>query len=313
LTGALECGAKFAAAGFAAWVTTSATALPDVEVLVVDTETRHVSTAAAYEAVARIARQFNPGLIYKKTDSTLRGNIAAEFRALLDVFPDRELIYAPAYPDMGRTVRAGMLFVHGTPVHETAFANDPLNPILNSSIHTLLAGLPVTLLDGDSNEDIALAARTIVSQNPRPIAAGPAALAQALVACLGHEHTPEFPRLSRCLVVNGSLHPASAAQIESARHADVNGWRILDHNPAPEKVRHELATNPYDGLIVFGGDTAFAIHRALNAPAFEPIGEVLPGVPLSRCGDLTWITKAGGFGPPDLLLQLQRCLAGDVL
>src|SRR5258705_533178 len=81
----------------------------DMPVLVIDTETRHLPAgraAALVRAVAAGYREFAPWLIYKKTVSTLRGNIAAEFGALLDVFSERTLVYAPAYPQMGRTVVA---------------------------------------------------------------------------------------------------------------------------------------------------------------------------------------------------------------
>jgi uncharacterized protein YgbK (DUF1537 family) len=63
-----------------------------------------------------------------------------------------------------------------------------------------------------------------------------------------------------------------------------------------------------DALVVFGGDTAFGIHKALGGQPFEVWGEVLPGVPLSRSGDLFWITKAGGFGAADVLCGIRRIL-----
>ncbi len=44
----------------------------------------------------------------------------------------------------------------------------------------------------------------------------------------------------------------------------------------------------------------------------EPIGEVLPGVPVSRLpNNKTLITKAGGFGVPDLLLRLRERLSDE--
>lgn len=303
LTGALEVGAKFADAV----VTTKRTVSthPNVPVLIIDTETRHLSPDAAaaivYETVLS-AQQFAPQLIYKKTDSTLRGNIAAELRALMQACPDRSLVYVPAYPEMGRTVRNGHLFVDGVPVHRTAFANDPLNPVRASHIAGLLEGLAATVLDGEITADIEAAAREILSQNPPPVAAGPAALA----GFLGHKPAFETPRLSRCLVVNGSLHPASATQIEFARSSGVldHHWLSCDRNP--ECVRQMLAQGHFDALIVFGGDTAFDIHRALGTPDFHTYGELVPGVPLSKSGDLFWITKAGGFGPPELLYDIRK-------
>jgi len=328
LTGALEAGAKFARQGLGARVTTqiAVSGPPDVPVLVIDTETRHLPEEDA-RAVVRDAAEsvlrFTPWLVYKKTDSTLRGNIAAEFRALLELMPHRSLIYAPSYPEMGRTVRGGRLFVGESPVHESAFASDPLNRVRESDIRMLLGGVPATVLDGESNADVLAAATRIAAVDPPPLAAGPAALAGALAQCiplLCRGEVRPLPRLPRCLVINGSLHPASAAQVAFARteRCFEGGWRYFDDAPEAaglnragqtgECVRSLIEASPVDALVVFGGDTAFGIHRALGGQPFEVWGEVLPGVPLARCGDLFWVTKAGGFGAPDLLCNLRRAV-----
>ncbi len=98
-TGALEAGAKLADRGSRCLVTLhrDLTAAPDA--LVVDAETRHLTREAALACVrglAREARRRGVRHLYKKTDSTLRGHIGAEFQALLDVFPERPLLYVPA-------------------------------------------------------------------------------------------------------------------------------------------------------------------------------------------------------------------------
>ena len=142
LTGALEIGAKFAAAGIGVLVTTVPAVEPLAEVLVVDTETRHrepAEAAAVVRALVLAGRRSGASLVYKKTDSTLRGNIGAELGALMEAWPGAPLLYAAAYPRLGRTVRGGVLRVDGVPVAETAFARDPLNPIHESNIPCLLA------------------------------------------------------------------------------------------------------------------------------------------------------------------------------
>jgi D-threonate/D-erythronate kinase len=327
LTGALEAGAKFAGQGLAARVTTqiALSSPPELPVLVIDTETRHLASEDAGAFVRKAAESalpFAPRLIYKKTDSTLRGNIAAELRALLELLPPRALIYAPSYPDMGRTVRGGRLFVGELPVHESAFASDPLDPVCQSDIRALLGGVPGIVLDGESNADVLAAAHRIMAMDPPPLAAGPAALAGALAQCipLCRGEVRALPRLPRCLVVNGSLHPASIAQVDFARthRCFEGGWRYLEADPGSsgrdrtgqtgECVRQLIASSLVDALVVFGGDTAFGIHQRLGGQPFEAWGEVLPGVPLSRCGDLFWVTKAGGFGAPDFLCDLRRIL-----
>jgi uncharacterized protein YgbK (DUF1537 family) len=308
LTGALEAGAKFAPAR----VTTRLDASSD-GLLVVDTETRHLPAAEAAARV-RTAATHAPTLIYKKTDSTLRGNIGAELAALHELYPDRPMIYVPAYPEMGRTVRNGELLVYGVPVHQTAFANDPLNPIRDSRIQTLLGPLEATILDGETDEDVRAAARQVFEYESA-IVAGPAAIAGAIAEQLPPRPKPELPRATRCLVINGSLHPTAAAQMDCAHQA---GWTVFSYE-GPEAglerarrigscVQAILQQATYDALIIMGGDTAFGIHEALGAEDFTVYGDILPGVPLSRANGITWITKAGGFGPPDLLPRLKEQL-----
>jgi uncharacterized protein YgbK (DUF1537 family) len=326
LTGALETGAKFAACGLRACVSTElkVTESPDASALVVDTETRHLSPEQAFSAVSETvsrALRFGPWLVYKKTDSALRGNIRAEFGALLEVMDRRTIVYAPAYPELGRTVRRGRLFIDGVPVNETAFARDPLDPVRESRLGVMLGGLPVEVVDGETPDDVLAVAAGIAAADPPPLCAGPAGLAGALAQLLGARFANEaraWPRLPRCLVVNGSLHPVSAAQVALARDAGCLGvgWRLFNEDPGGagmeraartgELVRRQIEASPVDALVVFGGDTTVGIHRAMGGGSFESCAEIAPGVPLSRCGDLFWITKAGGFGAADILCQIRK-------
>jgi uncharacterized protein YgbK (DUF1537 family) len=318
LTGALEVGARFAGARVA--VESAPERWPRAPVLVVDAESRHLdaeAAACAVGAAARAARALAPLLVYKKTDSTLRGNLAAELRAVAEAFPARPLVYAPAYPAMGRTVRGGRLYVDGAPLEQTTFARDPLNPVHTGDIAALLGGLPVRVLDGETDADVEAAARAIASASPLPVAAGPAALAGALAGALDLAPRPpaRWPALPRALVVNGSLHPASAAQVARLGEewrvfapAALAGEGLTRAAALADAVREELARRPVDALVVCGGDTARAIHRALGGGDFEPLGEVSPGVPLSRCAGRLWLTKAGGVGAPGILCDIQKRL-----
>src|SRR5512138_683535 len=131
-TGALEVGGQLALSGVKALVTTSKGLGVSGAAVVVDAQTRHMPAARAEATVAglaTVAQQASTPYLYKKTDSTLRGNIAVEFRALLNEFAGRPLIYVPAYPKMGRIVRKGELLVDGRPLAETPMARDPLNPV----------------------------------------------------------------------------------------------------------------------------------------------------------------------------------------
>ena len=81
LTGALEVGALFAAAGMRSVVTADYADDFDDPVIVIDTETRHSLPGEAESIVESRAGGWS-SLVYKKTDSTLRGNIGSELRAL---------------------------------------------------------------------------------------------------------------------------------------------------------------------------------------------------------------------------------------
>jgi uncharacterized protein YgbK (DUF1537 family) len=320
VTGALEAGAKFAASGISAKVAIGMATRPRCELLVIDTETRHLPADAAARVIEDLPVE-GARIIYKKTDSTLRGNIAAELHALCRMRPDLPICFIPSYPQLGRTVSDGLLHVHGVPVHETAFAADPLNPIRDSSVANVVRGLNCRIFDGASHEDVARAVRESIG-GPC-ILAGPASVAEALAAELGHPRQLSWPRVQNCAIVNGSLHEVSARQVARALERGCP-WDVL-RAPAPSSathaayasltgcyVREYLKQRTVDALMVFGGDTAFGILDAVGCRVLEPLGEIVPGVPVSQVPGHHWhlITKAGGFGEEDLILSVKDILDG---
>ena len=133
-TGALDTGVQFAACGIPTRVVVGDQvdlASNDASVLVVDTETRHLSAADAYAVVAKLTREaMSAGVfsIYKKTDSALRGNIGAELSALLKTSGERQLPFLPAFPQIDRVTRGGVHYISGVPVTESPFGIDPFEP-----------------------------------------------------------------------------------------------------------------------------------------------------------------------------------------
>lgn len=316
LTGALEAGAGFAQNGLSTVVSLQDSEDVNASVLVFDTQTRHISAEAAKARVAQLASLYPARLIYKKTDSTLRGNIRAELTALAEQGP---VLYVPAYPKMGRTVINGCLHVHGVPLHETEFAGDLLNPISDSHIGRLLQHHPnIAISEASTDAEISEVARQWMLRGG--IAAGPAALAHQAAALLKPQvsYLPNFPSVHRALVVTGSRHPRSRQQIARAEtHIIEAGWEVICSPEQPtgdplrfaEKFGTQIAKqvrgDKFDTLIVFGGDTARAILQALEIVTLIPVGEIRPGVPVSLLPNrITFITKAGGFGSEDLLLEM---------
>ncbi|MEV4576278.1 4-hydroxythreonine-4-phosphate dehydrogenase PdxA [Nonomuraea jabiensis] len=117
------------------------------DILVVDTDSRHRPPAEAAEAVRSalaLASAGRPRLVFKKIDSLLRGNVAAEVAAL--VAPGAGIVVAPALPGLDRVVRGGVLYLDGVPLHRAnAWAVDGVSP--PASVEAALAPLPVRVLD----------------------------------------------------------------------------------------------------------------------------------------------------------------------
>ena len=129
LTGAADCAVAFAGCGLRAIVALDDGRDCDAEVLAIDANTRASEPHEAAAAMERLIRAHARGddlLIYKKIDSTLRGNVAAELKAVLAAHKSHMgegihniAVLAPAFPATGRTTLGGRQLVNGTPLSET--------------------------------------------------------------------------------------------------------------------------------------------------------------------------------------------------
>ncbi|MEV7681210.1 four-carbon acid sugar kinase family protein [Streptomyces sp. NPDC088341] len=87
-------------------------------VLIVDLDTRQRNAADAARIVREAVRTAAAGtVLIKKTDSLLRGNLAAETAAYAEGADG--VVFAPALPPAGRTVRDGIVHLRGRPLHKT--------------------------------------------------------------------------------------------------------------------------------------------------------------------------------------------------
>ncbi len=312
-TGALECGSLLAGMGVEVKVSLGGEA-PVGEAVVVNTDTRHVAAEEAARVVREWVRKYAGAAIYKKTDSLLRGNIGAELAAAGVRF------YLPAYPALGRTVKEGVLSVNGVPVHLSAAGRDPRHAVKSSRVADVLGGAEIAVLDAETTaENEAWVEKIAREQERMPPLAGPAGLVRVWARELGLERRAAggWPEMGKAVVVCGSHHPVSR---EQARRA-VGRVTVL----ATPEERGEDAVGPAERLvaeaveygrrrgvktwIVFGGETLLALWRALGVETIEPLPEVLPGVGAARGGGYLFVTKAGSFGPPDVVNQMMEVLA----
>lgn len=327
LTGALEIGVLGRAAGHHSMVILAGTPLSDdlahAAILVLDTDTRELSSAAASDVCRRILAHLldQENLdIFKKTDSLLRGNIAAELASLRSGFPGRKLVYVPAYPLLGRTVRNGILTVHGQDgssevgdvfsLLETAIPRIELQHVRgDEDLQSWLLKEPSSVLvcDAETQAQVEAFGETLKSQSGRCIVAGPAGIFRSLFGYVAASGQPEFPvSLPTGVGFIGSTHPVSNAQLEAlatsarAEIAEAQGsdfgsylplwhsarndgkWLMLRAQPDRSAAPSMRFSPVPDALYLSGGATAAACLSLLHCRALEPMRELLPGVVLSH-------------------------------
>jgi uncharacterized protein YgbK (DUF1537 family) len=124
LSGAADCASAFVDVGLEALIVIDRDAQLDgwaeaAQVISIDADTRRLAgTHAARIHLDLWKRHAAPErLLYKKIDSTLRGNFAAELKAIADLAG--LAIVAPAFPQAGRLTREGHQFLRDTPLEMT--------------------------------------------------------------------------------------------------------------------------------------------------------------------------------------------------
>lgn len=138
LTGAMDSSSYFASLGFSTVVVLDPNYSCDAAILVTTTNSRAEDPEVACERVRRAMHGMAGRVVYKKIDSTLRGNIGEELQVIAEAIASEKTVVAPAFPAVGRTTMDGVLLVNGVPVAETQFASDPISPVKESSIPRLL-------------------------------------------------------------------------------------------------------------------------------------------------------------------------------
>lgn len=96
-------------------------------------------------------------------DSTPRGNIGPVADALTDAVGSPIAIVCPAYPETGRTVYRGHLFVGDQLLSDSPMKDHPLTPMTDSSL--------VRLMAEQSAKQVGLVAKPVVSQGVDALAA----------------------------------------------------------------------------------------------------------------------------------------------
>ena len=257
LTGAADASACFASAGLGTVIRLSSAAVSDADVVAISTESRDLDGTAAgatvRSALSRIAgeqRDAAPRWIYKKMDSALRGHPRDELLAAMDATGVTRALVAPAFPAEGRTTVGGRQHIDGVPLElsqiggpdaasdlVTLFERDDGPPVHLLDLATL-RGKPdalerllhdspgIVVADAETDDDLMRLAAAADGIQLR-LFCGTAGLARQLARSLpltrnAHPRLKAVRRSGPILVVAGSLHEATARQIEVLRESDVS-------------------------------------------------------------------------------------------
>lgn len=257
ITGALDTGVQFASCGAVVRVVHELTdRVPVCDVVVVNTESRHLSADEAYSKIhwfTSWAIEHEIPIIYKKTDSALRGNIGAELSAVLDASGQERLIFIPAFPQIKRTTVQGIHYIDGVPVAESVFGQDPFEPVRLSSVCDLirlqsnyptqsfpslknLDDVPTTkgiqVYDSATLSELEQTGHLVMRSSGQRVYAGCAGFGAIVSKASGFgdpcTSCADFPA-HRFLVVCGSVNPITRTQMD---HAEAQGFMRIRLTPA---------------------------------------------------------------------------------
>ena len=344
LTGALDTGVQFCKQGITTQVHFAGRLdwrrlPPELQVLIVNAESRHLPAAEAYQIVHSLATNayaHGVRVVYKKIDSGLRGNIGAELHALANAAG--EAVYLlPAFPKMRRVTRLGTHYIDEVPVSESVFGKDPFEPVRFSSIPELIAlqsevpvslsrpqspenppGKAIVVVDSETDGDLQLAAHALKSRQPRALA-GCAGFAAFLPVLIDFDTRPSLPPkgAQKMIVISGSINPIT---LQQGQYAKDNGFTVFELTPA-QKLESgyfsgESAKEFFNQVRQAALNAPVLVTAAMTTAAVESTDGLISGQQLTKEDARVTISKNIGEFAAKLLLEEDAVLfivGGDTL
>lgn len=206
----------------------------DISSYVIDTESRGIAEEDSYRKVINAVNNINISTfkyVFKKVDSTLRGNIAAEIKAIDDIYKWDLIIFAPAFPDLKRTTVNGIHMLNSIPITKTEMSKDPIKPVKEDNINSIiknnfdeevvhiylneirknsinLSRGRIYTFDAETNDDLVKIVKESIKSNKKVLWVGSAGLANNLLKV----NIPVKPAIA----VVGSVSDISKRQVYNA-------------------------------------------------------------------------------------------------
>ncbi|MET9760579.1 four-carbon acid sugar kinase family protein [Streptomyces sp. NPDC006372] len=287
------------------------------EALVVDLDSRQLPGAEAARAVRAVTQAAPAGtVLFKKVDSLLRGNLAAEAAAYAQ--DGSGVVIATALPPARRTVRGGVVHLDGVPLHETDAWRAETRPAPLSVAAALgdlpSAQVPLTVVrgapgalrealracfaqdrhpvcDAETEADLDAIAAAALELGPGVRLLGTGGLAGALGRLLGAPvpaHLAPHPgdTVRPLLIVVGTAEPSAREQVahlvaDGAQHVALGTRELLD---SPLRLAPPVAAVT---VVRITGAASPALARRLVAALADTVADAAHGCDLVLTGGET--------------------------
>ncbi len=278
--------------------------------------TRALAPAAARERVQEICRAIKPQLeqaqaageldrwlIVSRGDSTLRGHFPLEVEAIAaELGPFDATLLAPAFLPGGRTTAGGVHYLHGEPVHTTAFARDRLFGFSSSALPAWVEEKSTGRIPAAAVERLDL---SDLEGPEEALQARLARLSDGQVVAVDAERPEQLERLGRAVwAVSDPAAPAPRRLLFQSAASLINGLVPLPPQPLDAAGlaalrRRSAGGTPLPALVMVGSHVPLAdaqLEALLQEPACSPVE--LPVTKLARVLE--------GPAPAELLRSLEQ-------
>lgn len=303
------------------------------QITVIATDTRSMTEAEAIAETKQLSFliSHHSSLIYKKTDSALRGHVVAELEALMQATGYKRAIYLPANPSKGRIVRNGIYYIGETPIAETAFSYDPEFPAKTSALRERFPDAEekgIIMPDAESEEDI----RRIITEynDGHTLFAGAADLFSAFLTSKPTTYHPPINTNNKLILCGStqskplelgipiapmpkeiydgsddlslwdtSVYDNERGLILTIPYTHRTGKEVAVHlrNIMAKMTQQLIKRHHPKQLIVEGGATAWAALQAIGWSQFVIICQIAPGVVQMRAANGTLVILKPGSYP----------------
>ncbi len=303
------------------------------QITVIATDTRSMTEAEAIAETEQLSLfiSHHSSLIYKKTDSALRGHVVAELEALMQATGYKRAVYLPANPSKGRIVRNGIYYIGETPIAETAFSYDPEFPAKTSALRERFPDAEekgIIMPDAESEEDI----RRIITEynDGHTLFAGAADLFSAFLTSKPTTYHPPINTNNKLILCGStqskplelgipiapmpkeiydgsddlslwdtSVYDNERGLILTIPYTHRTGKEVAVHlrNIMAKMTQQLIKRHHPKQLIVEGGATAWAALQAIGWSQFVIICQIAPGVVQMRAANGTLVILKPGSYP----------------